>query len=510
MNNKFVIVVGAGPAGIISAVTAHKRGYKVLVLEKRAGIGGVWNFANGGIYQSAKMQNSRISYHFSNDQLDTTSDFLGCNEVEQYLNNLARQSGVSDFIKTGCEVLRIVKDGGLWKVTYREHNDEVTVSADLVTVCTGEHWTPKKDCGVDLSQYTGHVITSHEYRNAHIAKNKQVLVIGGGVSGADIASDVTRTANSVHWSIRNIGLFLPNKFGNCLNDEIFSYVGRWLVDQLGRDEYLALLKEIDPIYMQTYENTGLIPASFRNNAIHVNDYIIKNIYCGAIAPKPVVECARGSRLTFQNGDTCDYDLVIVCAGFEMPRYDYIQGFEHKDLYEHFFYSKDPSLAIISPPVDTIGFGAAFPYFEIIAKWFYNVHDGIVSLPDIPEMRAWCEEHMRDLTARRYYDSWLETIRIGLMAGEIPKPEQDFDRYWKILSSVVDSNNLSGSGVKAIPSRWDSRLNLSEAKLNILSQLSWETLRDLVASGSITESERSAAQNAPKSARKIPFNLIYSH
>ena len=510
MKNKSVVVVGAGPAGIISAKTAILRGYDVLVLEKRTGVGGVWNLSNGGMYESAKMQNSRISYHFSGYQLDTQSEFLGCSEVEMYLNNFANSESVVSAVKTNCEVVRILKNDNLWEVTYREHNREITVSADLVTVCTGEHWVPKRNCGINFSRFTGRVITSHEYRRSDIAKGKRVLVIGGGVSGADIASDVTKSAGLVHWSIKSMGLFLPNKIGDCLNDELFSYLGRWIVDQMSREEYLDLLTELDPDYMRMYEDTGLIPQTFRNNAVHVNDYIIRNIHSRAVQLKSPVESVDGLRFTFQCGNTGDYDLVILCTGFEVPQYGYIQGFEHAKLYEHFFYSDDPSLAIISPPIDTQGFGAAFPYFEMIAKWFYNVHEGIAFLPGLPEMQAWCKSHMKDLSARRFYDSWLETIRIGISAREIPEPAENFERYWNIVSSVVDASNLVGDAVKAIPARCDTRLKLTEAKLKILGQLKDETLEKLLASGVISELERSAVNGICKDSEKIPFNLAYRH
>lgn len=37
--------------------------------------------------------------------------------------------------------------------------------------------------------------------------------------------------------------------------------------------------------------------------------------------------------------------------------------------------------------------------------------------------------MQSLHKKRFYDSWLETIRIGLNANIIPKPIENFDAYW---------------------------------------------------------------------------------
>ncbi len=65
----------------------------------------------------------------------------------------------------------------------------------------------------------------------------------------------------------------------------------------------------------------------------------------------------------------------------MPDYSFIQGFDRTQLYEHFFWTEAPSLAVINPPVDTDGFRAAFPYFDIISQWVMNVFSGNTSLQE---------------------------------------------------------------------------------------------------------------------------------
>ena len=69
----------------------------------------------------------------------------------------------------------------------------------------------------------------------------------------------------------------------------------------------------------------------------------------------------------------------------MPDYSFINGFDRSRLYEHFFYADDPSLVVINPPVDTAGYGAAFPYFDIISRWVIKVFTGEISLPSLEVM-----------------------------------------------------------------------------------------------------------------------------
>ncbi|MHC8826278.1 FAD-dependent oxidoreductase (plasmid) [Escherichia coli] len=51
-----IAIIGAGPAGIISARNAIKAGHSVVLFEKNTRIGGIWNPWSGGAYRNACMQ----------------------------------------------------------------------------------------------------------------------------------------------------------------------------------------------------------------------------------------------------------------------------------------------------------------------------------------------------------------------------------------------------------------------------------------------------------------------
>ena len=46
----------------------------------------------------------------------------------------------------------------------------------------------------------------------------------------------------------------------------------------------------------------------------------------------------------------------------------------------------------------------------------------------------------------FYDSWLETIRIGLLSGLLPDPTRDFSRYWNTIRSIVKPAYLASPPV----------------------------------------------------------------
>lgn len=167
-----------------------------------------------------------------------------------------------------------------------------------------------------------------------------------------------------------------------------------------------------------------------------------------------------------------------------------------------------ALAIINPPVDTAGFGAAFPYFDIISQWAINVFSGKSVLPAKEAMRRWCAEHMGSLHVKRFYDSWLETIRIGLQAGLLPDPSRYFSRYWNIISSVAKPAHLARPPADPDPGMMDVMFYFQTARIQILSGLGKDALSYLLKKGDITNDEYRAVVEADPQG-SLPADLPYS-
>ncbi|MCZ6122237.1 FAD-dependent oxidoreductase [Escherichia coli] len=70
-----IAIIGAGPAGIISARNAIKAGHSVVLFEKNTRIGGIWNPWSGGAYRNACMQNSRYTFHYTGFPLAISMNF---------------------------------------------------------------------------------------------------------------------------------------------------------------------------------------------------------------------------------------------------------------------------------------------------------------------------------------------------------------------------------------------------------------------------------------------------
>jgi dimethylaniline monooxygenase (N-oxide forming) len=97
-------------------------------------------------------------------------------------------SKYSDYDETGQWTIK-TKDMKTEKVT-----DHVF---DAVMICTGHHAEKNMPSFPGLSNFKGKVLHSHDYRKPEGLEGKNVLVIGIGNSGGDVATELSRFASKV-------------------------------------------------------------------------------------------------------------------------------------------------------------------------------------------------------------------------------------------------------------------------------------------------------------------------
>ena len=484
-------IVGAGPAGLAAAKLAIERGFDVTVFEKHAHLGGIWNPHANGAYASVRMQTSRRAFHYSDfDPIDPSCEFLTRQGLYEYLHAYSQHFGVHPHIRFRSEVISIARNPAGWSVTARTPAGQESHAFQFIIVANGELWRSK------LIEHTGPTpLTAKNYDRPDAFAGRSVLVIGGGVSGADIAAELSNTAARVHWSIRKPALLLPRLWGQVPNDGCFSYAARREVQNWERERYLSFLSECMPGYMQQYTSTGLLPQELQNNAIHVNDSAVPAVAEGRVQVCPGVARLRdASHAEFLDGTTQRFDNILLCAGYQAPDYSFIEDFAPEDLYEHFFFSKDPTLAVLNTPPMADGYGTACPYFEAIAFWLLQVFDGARSLPAPSERQQWCEWQAAQPFRKSFYDCWLKTIQIGLLSGQLPDPGEDFQAYWHIVSNGVTPSNLCAKPQHRWTPAFDDLVDLPETRTRLLASLPSSALGRLVASAQISAEEAHRAEH----------------
>ncbi|HCQ2364287.1 TPA: NAD(P)-binding domain-containing protein, partial [Escherichia coli] len=251
-------------------------------------------------------------------------EFLGVEQVFRYLSAVAGEDALRESIRLNTEVVSLRKDAGHRVIRCASEGKDTEDIFDRVIIATGELWQPRRPPLPGEENFSGTLITSRDYQEPEAFKGKNILIIGGGVSGADIASDLVPFARSVSLSVKKMGLYLPRQFPTGPNDMMHSYLGRCLLSQMNYEDFIGYLDTMMPDYMQAYRASSLLPDMANNNAVHVNEKIIPNVAAGLIKVKPQAERFTGEgAIKFVDASQEKYDVIITCTGYEMPDYSFI-------------------------------------------------------------------------------------------------------------------------------------------------------------------------------------------
>lgn len=131
-----VVVVGAGGAGLVSAINAHDQGARVVILEKMKTVGGITILAGGGV--KAAWDVDKAFQYLSKTQGGRVGDKLieafaqGLVELPDYLRELAKVNGAEVAVREGAH-------GGIYPFPGAE--TIYSVSVKDIPGFTGYSWT---------------------------------------------------------------------------------------------------------------------------------------------------------------------------------------------------------------------------------------------------------------------------------------------------------------------------------------------------------------------------------
>jgi cation diffusion facilitator CzcD-associated flavoprotein CzcO len=203
----WVVIVGAGFGGIAAAIELRRHGYTdVTVLERGPEIGGTWHYNS---YPGCACDVPSHLYSFSFAQRRDWSRLCSPQEeILRYIQQVAREQGVADWVSTGVEVSSCVWDEAAcgWTVTSA---DGQSWEADAVIIATGQlHQpaTPRLE-----GKFTGHAFHSARWDHDYDLRGKRVAVIGTGASAVQFVPRIASQVKQLYVFQRTGNWFLPRR-----------------------------------------------------------------------------------------------------------------------------------------------------------------------------------------------------------------------------------------------------------------------------------------------------------
>ncbi|MEU2059680.1 NAD(P)/FAD-dependent oxidoreductase [Streptomyces sp. NPDC013455] len=307
-----VYVIGAGPGGLAVAQALRARGVRAVVLEKSAAVGASWRRHYDRLHLHTTRRLSALPGLAMPRKFGR---WVSRENVVRYLEKYAEHHELE--IVTGVEVHRVerTEDGTGWLLR-ASGGRELTGSA--VVVATGYNHTPHLPDWPGREGYEGELLHAGAYRDAGPYRGRDVLVVGIGNTGAEIAVDLVEGgAARVRLAVRTVPHILRRSTLGWASQYSGVLVRRLpvrLVDRLAGP--LARLSTPDlSAHGLPRPDTGLCSRA-RQGAIPVQDVgLIDAVRAGSVEIVAAVEGFEDGKVVLADGDRIAPDAVIAATGY---------------------------------------------------------------------------------------------------------------------------------------------------------------------------------------------------
>ncbi|MEU5888471.1 NAD(P)/FAD-dependent oxidoreductase [Streptomyces sp. NPDC047461] len=307
-----VYVIGGGPGGLAVAHALRAQGIRAVVLEKSDRVGASWRRHYDRLHLHTTRRLSALPGLAMPRRFGR---WVSRDDVVRYLEKYAEHHELE--IVTGVEVSRVERspDGTGW-LLHATGGRELTGAA--VVVATGYNHTPLVPDWPGLTTYPGELVHAADYRNPQPYAGRDVLVVGIGNTGAEIAVDLVEGgAERVRLSVRTAPHIVRRSTAGWAAQYTGVLVRRLpvgLVDRLARP--LAKLSVPDlSEHGLPRPDTGLY-TRVHQGAIPVQDVgLIDAVRKGKVEVVAAVDGFEKDEVLLADGTRVTPDTVIAATGY---------------------------------------------------------------------------------------------------------------------------------------------------------------------------------------------------
>jgi cation diffusion facilitator CzcD-associated flavoprotein CzcO len=305
-----VIIVGGGAAGLSAAGALARRGIDAVVLEQDAEIGGTWARRYDRLHLHTMRQFSGLA-HFPIPK--RYPRYLSRDEVVEYLREYARHFDLR--VVTGTTARRISASPETGRGGWTVETQDTIWHGRAVVIATGQYGRPFIPPWPGRDVYAGRLTHSVEYANAAPYAGQRVLVVGAGNSGAEIATDLAdHGAASVAISVRTPPPIVPrDPFGMPVQRTsiLLSALPEAVANRLGHATARLVIGDLTRYGMP---RADFAPYSTRRVPL-IDVGFVAALKQGRFAVKPAVVRLIESGAVFADDTSEPFDAIIAATGF---------------------------------------------------------------------------------------------------------------------------------------------------------------------------------------------------
>ena len=337
-----IVIIGAGMAGILSAIKLREAGYGDFVIyEKAAKLGGTWR-ENTYPGIACDVPAHLYTYSFEPNP-DWSHVFAPGDEIQRYFERVADKYGVTPSIRCGVEVQRCEFVAGRWHL---QLGNGTTDTADIVIAASGVLHHPNLPAIAGLDTYTGARFHSAQWDHTVALDGRRVGVIGTGSTAIQITSALADRAAKFTLFQRTAQWIAPIENPPYSVEERAAFArDPSLIEKLRRDIDKAAIEKISNavIDAESPEMKKIEAMCLANLERHVRDPALReklrpnyraackrlifssDFYTAIQHPNAelvtdAIACVEAGGVRTQDGRLHELDVLVLATGFRADRF----------------------------------------------------------------------------------------------------------------------------------------------------------------------------------------------
>ncbi len=251
-----VVIIGAGMAGILSAIKLEEAGIgNFSIYEKADRLGGTWR-ENTYPGIACDVPSHLYSYSFAPNP-DWSHQYSPGAEIQAYFERVAKQFGVDERIEFGQEINRCAFIDGRWHITT---SAGIKDEADFIIAATGVLHHPSYPEIAGLEDFAGALFHSARWDHDVPLDGGRVGVIGNGSTGVQITAALAKRASKL---------------------SLFQRTPQWVMPQENpaytEDEKQAFRAHPESLRALHEDISNLFAAGFANAVVDADSELMKGI-----------------------------------------------------------------------------------------------------------------------------------------------------------------------------------------------------------------------------------------
>ena len=303
------IVIGAGPAGLAVGVCLKQAGIQSIILEQSDKVGSVWRRHYDRLHLHTDKKNSELPFAPFPKEYPR---YPSRDQLVGYLESYAKKFDLD--VRFNQQVTSAQRKENHWEV---KTQDAHYLASNLV-IAAGNAREPFVPEWKGKKLFKGKIIHSSEYKNGEPLKGQNVLVVGFGNSGGEIAIDLFEHGAKPSIAVRNAVNVIPRELAGIpiLSIGIVqSIMPAWMADAMNAPILRAVIGDITKYGLRKLPYG---PATQIQNDKHIpliDVGTIKLIKQGDITVCPGVEAFTENGVKFTDGKESQFDAVILATGY---------------------------------------------------------------------------------------------------------------------------------------------------------------------------------------------------